>query len=85
MQYDDRYTPFLQIAGLDTVSFLVRRGLPVINTAAITALVDRYCPKINLVAYLLIYLISSLSCNLAFVYNIGGARRRTAFTWLSER
>jgi hypothetical protein len=42
MRYDDRYTPLLERAGLDVVSYQVRRGLPVINPAAITALVDRY-------------------------------------------
>ena len=42
MWYDDRYTPLLQRAGLDVVSYQVRRGLPEINPAAITALVDRY-------------------------------------------
>jgi len=41
MRYDDRYTPLLPRAGLDVVSYQVRRGLPKINPAAITALVDR--------------------------------------------
>lgn len=41
MRYDDRYTPLLRMAGLDVVSYQVRRGLPVLNPAAITALVDR--------------------------------------------
>lgn len=45
MRYDDRYTPLLERAGLDVVSFQVRRGLPTINTAAITALVDRWRPE----------------------------------------
>ncbi|XP_066385408.1 uncharacterized protein [Miscanthus floridulus] len=42
IRYDDRYTPFLQRAGLDVISFQVRRGLPKFNSAAITTLVDRY-------------------------------------------
>jgi hypothetical protein len=42
MRYDDRYTPLLERAGLDVISYQVHRGLPVINPAAITALVDRY-------------------------------------------
>ena len=42
MQYDNRYTPFLQRAGLDVISFQVHRGLPKFNSAAITMLVDRY-------------------------------------------
>ena len=42
MQYDNRYTPFLQRADLDVISFQVLRGLPKFNLAAITALVDRY-------------------------------------------
>jgi hypothetical protein len=41
MRCDDRYTPLLQRAGLDVISYQVRRGLPPINPAAITALVDR--------------------------------------------
>jgi hypothetical protein len=42
MRYDDRYTPLLQRASLDIVSYQVHHGLPFINPAAITALVDRY-------------------------------------------
>ena len=42
MQYDNRYTLFLQRAGLDVISFQVCCGLPKFNSAAITALVDRY-------------------------------------------
>ena len=42
MRYDDRYTPFLQRAGLDVISFQVHCGLPKFNSAAITALVDMY-------------------------------------------
>ena len=42
MQYDTRYTPFLERAGLDVISFQVRRGLPTFDSAALTALVDRY-------------------------------------------
>ena len=45
MRYDDRYTPLLPRAGLDIVSYQVRRGLPEINPVAITALVDRYKTK----------------------------------------
>jgi len=45
MRYDDRYTPLLQRADLDVVSYQVRRGLPEINPAAIIALVDRYKTK----------------------------------------
>jgi hypothetical protein len=41
MRYDERYTPFLQRAGLDVVSFQVRRGLPTFNPATLMALVDR--------------------------------------------
>ena len=42
MQYDERYTPLLQRAGLDVISYQVRRGLPKLNPAGLTALVDRY-------------------------------------------
>ncbi|CAN6200537.1 unnamed protein product [Urochloa humidicola] len=45
MRYDDRYTPLLERAGLDAISFLVRRGLPPFNSAALTALVDRWRPE----------------------------------------
>jgi hypothetical protein len=41
MLYDDRYTPLLERAGLDVVSFQVRCGLPVFNPVAISALVNR--------------------------------------------
>jgi hypothetical protein len=42
MLYDDRYTPLLERVGLNVVSYQVHCRLPVINPAAITALVDRY-------------------------------------------
>nr|XP_034597431.1 protein MAIN-LIKE 1-like [Setaria viridis] len=45
LQYDDRYTPLLQMAGLDVISYQVRRGMPKFNSAAITALVDRWRPE----------------------------------------
>ncbi|XP_066357729.1 protein MAIN-LIKE 1-like [Miscanthus floridulus] len=45
IRYDDRYTPFLQRASLDVISFQVHRGLPKFNSAAITALVDRWRPE----------------------------------------
>jgi hypothetical protein len=41
MRYDDRYTPLLERAGLDVVSFQVCRGLPTFNPMALTAMVDR--------------------------------------------
>ena len=50
MRYDNRYTPLLERAGLDVVSFQVRRGLPDFNPAAISALVDRY-HKYELIHY----------------------------------
>nr|XP_034598351.1 protein MAIN-LIKE 1-like [Setaria viridis] len=45
LQYDDRYTPLLQMAGLDVISFQVCRGLPKFNSAVITVLVDRWRPE----------------------------------------
>jgi hypothetical protein len=42
IQYDDKYTPFLQRASLDVISFHIRRGLPMFNSAALTALVNMY-------------------------------------------
>jgi hypothetical protein len=48
MQYDHRYTPLLQWAGLHVVAQVVRRGLPNFNTPALTALIDKFtlnlCP-----------------------------------------
>jgi hypothetical protein len=41
MRYNDRYTPLLERAGLDVVSFQVRRGLPAFKPVAISTLVDR--------------------------------------------
>src|SRR5688572_7400155 len=54
VQYDNVYTPLLEMAGLDVISFQVRSGLPKFNSAAITALVDRY------------YLASSASVHVQF-------------------
>ncbi|XP_034583403.1 protein MAIN-LIKE 1 isoform X2 [Setaria viridis] len=45
LQYDDRYTPLLEMAGLDVISYQVNRGMPKFNSAAITALVDRWRPE----------------------------------------
>jgi hypothetical protein len=42
MQYDDRYTPYLSRASLDVISFHIRRGVPLFNSAGLTSLVDRY-------------------------------------------
>jgi hypothetical protein len=41
MMYDERYTPLLQRAGLNVVSFQVHCGLPTFNPATLTTLVDR--------------------------------------------
>ena len=65
MRYDDRYTPLLQRAGLDVVSYQVRRGLPEINPAAITALVDRYKTK-----WLLHYFLNYKNKHKLFVLNM---------------
>jgi hypothetical protein len=46
MVFDERYTNYLRRAGLDVISYQLRRGLPTIDSAAITALVDRYCFRI---------------------------------------
>jgi hypothetical protein len=42
MQYNDKYTPYLSRAGLDVISFQVRRGLPLFNSVGLTLLVDWY-------------------------------------------
>ena len=64
MQYDDRYTPFLQRAGLNVISFQVHRGLPKFNSVAITTLVDRYYIQL-LPPFMAIYsCFVILTCNL---------------------
>ncbi|XP_008668703.1 protein MAIN-LIKE 1-like [Zea mays] len=45
MVFDERYTNYLSRAGLDVISYQLRRGLPTIDSAAITALVDRWRPE----------------------------------------
>eukprot|EP00267_Zea_mays_P046145 XP_020398492.1 uncharacterized protein LOC109941697 [Zea mays] len=45
MVFDNRYTNYLRRAGLDVISYQLRRGLPTIDSAAITALVDRWRPE----------------------------------------
>jgi hypothetical protein len=42
MTYDERYTPYLERAQLDVISYQVRKGLPTFDSSAISALVDRY-------------------------------------------
>lgn len=39
MVYDDRYTPLLQRAGLDIISFQVLHGLPTVNPTGLMTLV----------------------------------------------
>lgn len=45
MSYDERYTPYLQQAGLLAFSTVCQRGMPTFNAAALTALVDRWRPE----------------------------------------
>lgn len=45
MPYDERYTPFLRRAQLLGVASIVARGMPTFNSAALTALVDRWRPE----------------------------------------
>jgi hypothetical protein len=63
MQYDDRYTPFLQRAGLDVISFQVRRGLPMFNSAALTKLVIIFNHCLH--SYAFVHALAFLTCNIA--------------------
>jgi hypothetical protein len=45
MAYDERYTPLLKRAKMATVAQLCRRGLPPLNPAALTAMIDRWRPE----------------------------------------
>jgi hypothetical protein len=42
MTYDERYTPYLERAQLDVISYQVRQGLPTFDSSAISALIDMY-------------------------------------------
>nr|AAG46069.1 hypothetical protein [Oryza sativa Japonica Group] len=43
--FDDRYIPYLRVAGLLGVALVVSRGMPVFNAPALIALVDRWRPE----------------------------------------
>ena len=45
LQWDDRYTPILRRAGLLPLATLIKTGLPKMDGAALTALVDRWRPE----------------------------------------
>lgn len=45
MVYDERFTPYLQQAGLLAFSTVCQRGIPTCNHAALSALVDRWRPE----------------------------------------
>ena len=45
MPYDERYTPFIEQLGLMPFIHMVSRSTPHMNSAAITALVDRWRPE----------------------------------------
>jgi hypothetical protein len=45
MNYDERYTPYIQNLGLLPFIHMVTRSTPHINPAAITTLVDRWRPE----------------------------------------
>ncbi|KAI5005803.1 hypothetical protein ZWY2020_033046 [Hordeum vulgare] len=45
MQYDERYTPYIEMTGLLPFIQLVSRSTPNLNAAAITALIDRWRPE----------------------------------------
>ncbi|KAE8801370.1 hypothetical protein D1007_23067 [Hordeum vulgare] len=45
MQYDERYTPYIEMAGLLPFVQLVSRSTPNLNAAAVTSLIDRWRPE----------------------------------------
>ncbi|KAE8810369.1 mutator protein [Hordeum vulgare] len=45
MHYDERYTPYIEMTGLLPFVQLVSRSTPNLNTAAVTALIDRWRPE----------------------------------------
>uniref|UniRef100_A0A8I6XI57 Aminotransferase-like plant mobile domain-containing protein n=1 Tax=Hordeum vulgare subsp. vulgare TaxID=112509 RepID=A0A8I6XI57_HORVV len=45
MQYDERYTPYIEMIGLLPFIQLVSRSTPNLNAAAVTALIDRWRPE----------------------------------------
>ncbi|KAE8811065.1 mutator protein [Hordeum vulgare] len=45
MQYDERYTPYIEMTGLLPFVQLVSRSTPNLNAAAVTALIDRWRPE----------------------------------------
>ncbi|KAE8789743.1 hypothetical protein D1007_36048 [Hordeum vulgare] len=47
VQYDERYTPYIEMTGLLPFIQLVSRSTPNLNAAAITALIDRWRPEIH--------------------------------------
>jgi hypothetical protein len=44
LQWDERYEPFIHRVGFLPLARLVNRNLPLMDTAALTALVHRWCP-----------------------------------------
>ena len=84
MRYDERYTPLLQRAGLDVLSYQVRRGLPTFNPAALTALVDSK----DFSSCLIFTIIKSTLHTNDFVFvclPIGGGQRLTLSTFPAVR
>ncbi|KAE8766978.1 mutator protein [Hordeum vulgare] len=47
MHYDERYTPYIEMTGLLPFVQLVSRSTPNLNAAAVTALIDRWRPKVQ--------------------------------------
>ncbi|KAE8770734.1 mutator protein [Hordeum vulgare] len=45
MQYDERYTPYIEMTGLLPFVQLVSRSTPNLNVAALTSLIDRWRPE----------------------------------------
>jgi hypothetical protein len=42
MVFDERYVPLLRQANMLAIAEIIRRGMPVFNATAITAMVDRW-------------------------------------------
>jgi hypothetical protein len=47
MVFDQRYVPLLRQANLLAIAEIIRRGMPVFNATAITAMVDRWRSETN--------------------------------------
>jgi hypothetical protein len=47
LMWDERYTPFIRCAGFQPLARLITSGLPLMDSAAMIALVERWRPETN--------------------------------------